>query len=47
MRSGQGTTPAELEIMLSRAVIDLAGLIDYATELEKKNEEGNSVQPMG
>ncbi len=51
MRSGQGTTPAELEIMLSRAIIDMAGLMDYASsleeQLENKHEEGNSIQPMG
>ena len=51
LRSGKTVPPLEIEVTLSRAVLDLAGLSDYAAALEKRLEESNgqdsSVQPMG
>jgi len=49
LRTGKGAQPTEIEVMLSRAIIDMASLLDYIDVLEKKNpdEKDNSVQSLG
>ncbi len=51
LRTGKGTQPAELEIMLSRAVTDLASLLDYVELLEIQlrglDEKDRGVQSLG
>lgn len=51
LRIGKGVPPMEVEVMLSRAVTDLAGLLDYAEFLETKlrglNEEDRGIQSVG
>ena len=49
LRTGKGAQPTEIEVMLSRAIIDMASLLDYIDVLEKKNpdEKDSSVQSLG
>jgi len=39
LRTGKGAQPTEVEVMLSRAIIDMASLLDYIDILEKKNQD--------
>jgi hypothetical protein len=51
LRTAQTVQPVELEMLLYRAVIDLAGVIDYAilleTQLRGLDEKDRGVQPLG
>ncbi len=51
MRSGQEVKTMELEVMLCRAVTDLAGLMDYVSVLETQlrglDEKDRGVQSLG
>lgn len=51
LRTAQMVQPVELEMLLYRAVIDLAGVIDYAilleTQLRGLDEKDRGVQPLG
>ena len=51
MRMGKNVQAMELEIMLSRAITDIAGLLDYVQLLESKlqspNEEDRGIQSLG
>lgn len=51
LRAGSAVQAQEVELMISRAITDLAGLVDYATMLETQlrglNEEDRGVQSLG
>lgn len=51
MRTGKGVSSMELELMVSRSITDLAGLLDYVDLLETQrrgpDEKDRGVQPMG
>ena len=51
MRMGKTVQATELEIMMSRAITDIAGLLDYVqlleTKLQSANEEDRGIQSVG
>ncbi len=51
LRTAQTVQPVELEMLLYRAVIDLAGVIDYAivleTQLRGLDEKDRGIQSLG